>query len=215
MLRGRCATFVDLLLTRVLFDAEDRIVVVAGDALHFGRKDVQREKDVRSRALGKNKFVNCSHVILSADPKPSGSVPIERARVRSEEGCETCFAHHFCASFQLFCADLHRHLRRPDLPALEPSAQHVVLRQHHPGHRQLQGALPSSGRRFRLSSLLIGRARSFSSLAGQPLQAVPAWHGVCLLGTCRTAHRAACPLPLHTSPWLVLCCAVRGAERCC
>ena len=31
MLRGRCATFVDLLLTRVLFDAEDRIVVVAGD----------------------------------------------------------------------------------------------------------------------------------------------------------------------------------------
>ena len=31
MLRGRCATFVDLPLTRVLFDAEDRIVVVAGD----------------------------------------------------------------------------------------------------------------------------------------------------------------------------------------
>ena len=143
---------------------------------------------------------NCPHVI-------SGSVP--------KLVHETCFGHHFCASFQLFCADLHRFLRRPDLPALEPSAQHVVLRQHHPGHRQLQGALPSSGRRFRLSSLLIGRARSFSSLAGQPLQAVPAWHGVCLLGTCRTAHRAACPLPLHTSPWLVLCCAVRGAERCC
>ena len=25
--------------------------------------------------------------------------------------------------------------RRPDLPVLESSAQHVVLRQHHPGHR--------------------------------------------------------------------------------
>ena len=179
-----------------------------------------RGKDVRTRARKKliqNKIVNCPHVIISADPKPSGSVPIDRERERSEEGPSKLVSHTTFASvsFLLFCADLHSRLRRPDLPALEPSAQHVVLRQHHPGHRQLQGALPSSGRRFRLSSLLIGRARSFSSLAGQPLQAVPAWHGVCLLGTCRTAHRAACPLPLHTSPWLVLCCAVRGAERCC
>ena len=176
-------------------------------------KDVRRK--ARSEKLIQNKIVNCPHVIISADPKPSGSVPIDREREFRRGPIETCFAHHFCVSFLLFCADLHSRLRRPDLPALEPSAQHVVLRQHHPGHRQLQGALPSSGRRFRLSSLLIGRARSFSSLAGQPLQAVPAWHGVCLLGTCRTAHRAACPLPLHTSPWLVLCCAVRGAERCC
>ena len=157
-------------------------------------------------------MVNCPHVIISADPKPSGSVPIERERVPKAH--RNLFRTPLLRLFSAFCADLHSHLRRPDLPALEPSAQHVVLRQHHPGHRQLQGALPSSGRRFRLSSLLIGRARSFSSLAGQPLQAVPAWHGVCLLGTCRTAQRAAHSLPQQTSPWLVLCCAVRGAEHC-
>jgi hypothetical protein len=54
MQRRRCATFVDLLLTRVLFDAEDRIVVVAGDALHSAvgtrrlESQVSRASDVQT-----------------------------------------------------------------------------------------------------------------------------------------------------------------------